>query len=302
MTVILAGCGGGYDIFGCIPLFYSLTKVDKILTNLSFTSTEVLDNLAGLNHVTKLLKGLYLIPPGTYAEECYYFPEYELANKLNHDIYIIHNSITIQEMISCYEYLIKYRSPGIEKVYLIDGGCDLLLSGNETELATPVEDMMHLKAIDTLPIKEKYVCAIGLNVDCGDGVIEAELVQRLKYLEDQGIIIEREIWSLDDSNVQKYYQITKSCNLKNTVVHSYIICALNDQYGLITPKHLIHKIKNTTVNVGTLTKTFVKLDLDKLVRIISYFDDLDITMDFEQIDQVIENYVKNRAITCKLDP
>ena len=39
-TVLLAGCGGGYDIFGGLPLYFALQNAGKTvhLANLSFTT------------------------------------------------------------------------------------------------------------------------------------------------------------------------------------------------------------------------------------------------------------------------
>lgn len=96
---------------------------------------------------------------------------------------------------------------------LVDGGCDVLLTGlEEGGLATPVEDMMHLRATRDLCryqqpggpppptptaaaegpsavspssntrhhlFDESYVFAIGANVDCGHGVLPHVLDRRL---------------------------------------------------------------------------------------------------------------------------
>ena len=66
----------------------------------------------------------------------------------------------------------------LNSIYLFDGGCDALLSGRESELATPVEDMMHISAIRNFKV-EKYVCAIGLTCDCASLPVE-EFNERLK--------------------------------------------------------------------------------------------------------------------------
>ena len=52
---------------------------------------------------------------------------------------------------------------------MVDGGCDVLLSGNECKLGTPVEDMMHIKAISFFSELKLFVCAIGMNCDVGKG-------------------------------------------------------------------------------------------------------------------------------------
>jgi hypothetical protein len=44
-NIILAGCGGGYDVFCTIPLFYKNIKKNKIIVSLSFTDEKYLLDL-----------------------------------------------------------------------------------------------------------------------------------------------------------------------------------------------------------------------------------------------------------------
>ncbi len=60
-NIILAGCGGGYDVFCTIPLFYKNIKKNKIIVSLSFTDEKYLLDLTKKNEVTKLHNNLFLI-------------------------------------------------------------------------------------------------------------------------------------------------------------------------------------------------------------------------------------------------
>ena len=47
MSIILSGCGGGYDIFCSLPLYfkYKSEKQNVILVSLSFTRKSLLESL-----------------------------------------------------------------------------------------------------------------------------------------------------------------------------------------------------------------------------------------------------------------
>lgn len=53
-VVFFAGCGGGYDIFGSLPILYKINQQinsDRIilLSNISFTDADILQNLSKSN-------------------------------------------------------------------------------------------------------------------------------------------------------------------------------------------------------------------------------------------------------------
>lgn len=285
---ILSGCGGGYDIFGSIPLFFE--KENPILVSLSFTKKELLDDNKKIHKITDNLYFVDHTDETYYKESCdnMYFPEYYLSKNLKHGVYLILCDSTINQIIDAYNILLT-KHKHIEEIYLIDGGCDVLLSGRETELATPVEDMMHLKAVQNINIKYKYVCAIGLTCDCFS-VIKKELINRLDTLGD--ILIDKKIWSLDDKDVRKYYDIfNKSCPV-NSIVHSLICSALEGKTGFYLPDHLTPRIKHNSVELDELMITFFKYDLMKLCKRVIYLDDLDKNYDTDEIDEFIMNFPK----------
>ena len=102
------------------------------------------------------------------------------------------NYDTIKEICDFYDAVLKNYNE-INSAYICDG----VLSGSETKPGTPVEDFMHIKAIMlNNKIKNKYICALGMNADCGHGVIESELVARLDFLRTNDVILSEEILDL----------------------------------------------------------------------------------------------------------
>ncbi|CAL1134887.1 unnamed protein product [Cladocopium goreaui] len=109
---------------------------------------------------------------------------------------------------------------------LCDGGCDVLLTGLETGLATPVEDMAHLKAVLPLDIPEKYITALGANVDCGHGVVQAELDRRLEVLYNSGSMIFRQPIKLEHAAGAYFAELVLRCSPVSSIVQSLVLAAM----------------------------------------------------------------------------
>lgn len=288
-TIILSGCGGGYDIMACLPLYYELKdKYNVVLCNLSFSSDENFKNIGKIsNEIIEICDCCYEINPGSYADDYAYFPEYKISNQLNHKVYAMCKYDTVNDIITFYDSLLKIYGD-IQKIYLCDAGCDVLLNGSETELATPVEDWMHFKAVMLSKINKKYVCALGLNVDCGHGVIETELIERLNFMRKNDMILHEEIFDLSDDKVKYYCDIFTNCNPEYSIVHSFVMDSLNGKSGYVIPECAKSRIGiNTTVFVGNLTKTFIVCDAQKLYDDNYFMERLSLDMSSDEFDKML---------------
>jgi hypothetical protein len=134
--IFLAGCGGGYDIFGGLPYYFKIKSngIDDVtLINYTFTTHTLL-----CQYSQQLTKVLFRIDPRTdvaWLTDDLYFPEQRLANELHVPIYAIlcdYVETRIELIVEAYRYLIHGRT--IDELVLIDGGSDVLLTGNELEL------------------------------------------------------------------------------------------------------------------------------------------------------------------------
>jgi hypothetical protein len=135
-AIFLAGCGGGYDIFGCLPYYFKIKSnaIDDVtLINYTFTKYSL------LSHYSQQLTAiLFRVDPKTdtvWLTDDVYFPEQRLANELHVPVYAIlcDYAITrIELIVEAYRYLMQGRT--IDELVLIDGGSDVLLTGTELEL------------------------------------------------------------------------------------------------------------------------------------------------------------------------
>lgn len=130
-------------------------------------------------------------------------------------------------------------------LFNFSGGSDVFLTGDETNMGTPTEDMIHLKSLLSIKAKNKYIMAIGVNIDTAHRIIQDELDNRLIDIDKSGALIYQEYLNLSNNDVKFYYNtVKKSCPI-NTIVHSLIISALDGHRGFYTPDHLK---KNKRIN------------------------------------------------------
>lgn len=247
MVTVISGCGGGYDIFGA--LLVQQIEADTILCNFSFTSHETLRRY----DCQEVTKDCFLVKLDNVPKD-EYFPEAELCVLLNgHTVYALCVD-TAQDLKTFYESL-----GIIDTLILVDGGCDALLTGRETNLGTPVEDWMHIRAILDLNIPNKHLAAIGLNVDCADGVIESELINRL----DEIPHMKRTLLSRGDPNVEQYMNIVEKIDRTKTNIHSLVYQTLTGKRGYIAPER---PGAEALVNCCDLTITLIEADIENIVR------------------------------------
>ncbi|AYV77728.1 MAG: hypothetical protein Edafosvirus1_59 [Edafosvirus sp.] len=289
-VVIISGSGGGADLFGGLPLYFEIIKTAKkvILANFSFTDEQSCEVSAEQKCAKKFNKYLYKIHKYEdhegISKKC--FPEARLASCLSHDVYaiLIHDTLTVKDIEICYLDIIKEEGD-VDYIYLVDGGIDVLLTGNEKGLGTPVEDMMHLKAVNLLDIKEKYVMAVGVDIDIAHGVHLDDLETRLKQLEPIKILEWK--WDLKQSSVAKYKEIVSICQPVNTIVQSLIVASLDGHVGNYTPDHLKVRIDKNIIPLNSRICTAFVYPLLNIANDVIYLDKIKMDMNTDQVDDLI---------------
>jgi hypothetical protein len=146
--VLVAGAGGGFDVYAGLPIYERLRALGKevFLANLSFTY------LGGTN-AQQLTRALHLVEPGTTGGDGY-FPERTLARFLSRRgesvcVYAF-DKLGVAPVQEGYANLV--RSLDLDAIVLVDGGTDILLRGDEQNLGTPEEDMTSLAAVAALAV------------------------------------------------------------------------------------------------------------------------------------------------------
>lgn len=163
-NVLIAGMGGGFDIFCGLPIYFELRKHGKNVHLASLTSSS-LKRLKGTLRLTPTLFGV------TAVSESYtpYFPELHLSRWFKTEQ---HEAITIwcfektgvNTLLSSYQRLVTDLS--IDAILLIDGGVDSLIRGDEAEAGSPVEDAVSLAVVNELQsVPVRLTCCLGFGAE-----------------------------------------------------------------------------------------------------------------------------------------
>lgn len=168
-TILIAGAGGGFDIFAGLPLYFTLREMGKTvhLANYTFTPLELVTRLAvTVNIVPNILVGARPTLPDDFPFN--YYPEGYLARwfqqEQQDDITIWMFAKTgVQPLLQSYRTLID--NLGIDALLLVDGGVDSLMIGNEEGAGTLLEDTITLTAARELDLPVKLLACLGFGAE-----------------------------------------------------------------------------------------------------------------------------------------
>ena len=158
--ILIAGCGGGYDLASGIPLHLYLQSLGKytVLANLSFSQLAE----SGCEAV---FPNCYLIDEN--AANLPYFPEKHIAEWLagpgcRAPVYAFAKT-GVRPLRDAYRHLReKHR---LDTVILADGGTDSLMFGDEWATGTIVEDSLSVIAANAAGFEHRYLAAVGFGVE-----------------------------------------------------------------------------------------------------------------------------------------
>ncbi|GAA3494656.1 DUF1152 domain-containing protein [Streptomyces prasinosporus] len=182
--ILVAGAGGGFDVYSGLPLALSLLHQGKEvhLANLSFSA------LAGLPPDHWVADDLAAVRFDSAVHQRY-FPERTLAQWLHRHGYpatvYAFPQIGVRPLRAAYRALVELHD--IDAVVLVDGGTDILLRGDEAGLGTPEEDLTSVAALAGLDgIPDRLVVSVGFGVDAHHGVNHVQVLENIAALERDG--------------------------------------------------------------------------------------------------------------------
>lgn len=270
-SILLAGAGGGFDIFSGIPLYFNLKKQGKkvILANFSFT---------WLNETTseKVYPYCYKIRSGdSDLSGRNYFPERYLKLWLglqgeNVEIYGFEKT-GVNPLKDAYKYLIKKHE--IDTVLLVDGGTDSLMFGDEDGLGTPQEDICSMAAVYRSGIKKQFLLSVGFGIDHFHGVSHFRFLENVAQIAKEGGYLGMFQITKEMEEAEKYIEAVKFANEKmsgkESIVSNSIVSALEGEYG---NHHRTKRTNGSELWINPLMTIYWCFDLRRVIQKIKYFD------------------------------
>lgn len=299
-NVLIAGAGGGFDVFSGLPLYFWLKKAGKKvhLANLSFTE---LDLCEGECPVPSLLR----VTPDT-SGPANYFPEIHVARWLSDrfgltPVYAIERA-GARPVAEAYSWLTETLKP--DTLVLVDGGMDSLMRGDEAGLGTPQEDMASLVAAhDVTGVPRKFLVALGFGIDTFHGVSHGQFLENVAGLIAEGGYLGA--WSLT-REMDEFQQYEEACEFafsrmpkRPSIVNGSIISAVNGNFG---DYHSTKRTEGSRLFINALMAIYWAFSLERVARRNLYLDVIRNTSTYQDLTLAIERFRASQRKTRPWNP
>lgn len=193
-TVMLCGCGGGFDFVHSLVLYPELRRLGKsiIIGSYSFGDPNA---ITGDTEVVFCESGVIakrVTAASTPAP--YYGPEVHVCSFLDtqypesapHFAYAYFaRAFTVPLLTQFYERLVQTHS--VDAIVVVDGGSDSLMAGDEEGLGDPIEDAVSVTTVAGLGnLQAKVLISIGLGTDRFNHVSDAASLRAVAELTRMG--------------------------------------------------------------------------------------------------------------------
>jgi hypothetical protein len=280
-NVLIAGAGGGFDIYAGLPLALALRHagVQVHLANLSFSELELIDAESWAE------PNVAAVTPDTTSPD-WYFPERALAQWLAAQgqpatVYAF-PPLGAQPLRAAYQYLIEQLT--IDAVVLVDGGTDILLRGDESDLGTPVEDITSLAAVAALDLPVKLVTCLGFGIDAYHGVNHVQVLENIAALDRAGGYLGALSIPGSSREAVLYRDAVAHAQAatpdRPSIVNGQIAAATSGAFGDV---QFTRRTSGSTLFVNPLMAMYFTVDLDKLAARCLYLDRIESTIGRRQV-------------------
>lgn len=288
--ILLAGAGGGFDIFCGLPLYFALRKAGKEvhLANLSFSALSA-------TKAERLSPILFKVDADTTHSNDY-FPEAFLSSwfreseKLEVPVYCFEQS-GVQPLAAAYQLLVERLS--LDTIILIDGGTDSLMRGDEVSLGTPQEDIASIAAVSQIEVRQKLLACLGVGVDSFHGVCHSYFFEAVAEITKQGGYLGALSLAKEMPEVAKYRDASRAVFQRMpsqpSIVNISILDAIDGNFG---NHHSTDKTAGGELWINPLMPLFWFFNLPQVAERILYLDWVSGTETFQELGTAIENFRK----------
>ncbi|SOE07006.1 DUF1152 domain-containing protein [Streptomyces sp. Ag109_G2-15] len=288
--VLVAGAGGGFDVYAGLPLAFALRSAgaEVHLANLSFS------DLYGLSLDSWVAEDVAAVRPDTQLRGDY-FPERALARWLGEqglpDTVYAFPRTGVEPLRAAYRALLDHLG-GVDAVVLVDGGTDILMRGDEHGLGTPEEDMASLAAVAGLDeVPHRLVACLGFGVDAYHGVNHSLFLENLAALDREGAYLGAFSLPRESQEGALYLDAVAHAQQSHesypSIVHGSVAAAVRGDFGDV---RFTERTRDSELFVNPLMSLYFCVDLPALARANLYLDRLAGTMLMRQISSVIAGF------------
>jgi hypothetical protein len=292
-SVLVAGMGGGFDVYSGIPLYFALRSAGKQvhLANLSFSDLQ--PHLG--EHLSPTLAKVDVSYPD--LPHTNYFPEKRLsewfrAQALDVPVYTFYRT-GVRPLKDNYERLVRHLE--IDTVILVDGGTDALMRGDEQNLGTPADDSASLAALESLQVPRKLLVCFGFGMDAHSGVSHAHFLEALADITRDGGYLGAFSLTSDMPEAKCFcdaveYACSRTAG-KESIFCTCVAAAIKGHFG---DHHPTPRTEGSELFINPLMPIYWCMNADAVIRRHLYLDQIRETKTFLELKDAVAAYEKSR--------
>jgi hypothetical protein len=279
-NLLIAGMGGGFDIFCGLPLYFELKRRGITVHLANFSFSEIATTQYGIR-LTETLVGVTADHNRLYP----YFPELHLTQwfkeKRQEDVTIWSFQKTgALPLTENYRVLVKHLQ--LDGILLIDGGVDSLMRGDEISKGTFLEDALSLFAVNELTqVPTRLIACIALGAE--QDITYAQVFENIAtltfkhgFLGACALLPQMESYQAFEEAVL----YAQSKRLQDpSVINSSIISAVRGYYG---DYHLTEKTRGSRLWISPLMTLYWFFDLLAVVEQNLFLPQLGNTLTYQE--------------------
>jgi hypothetical protein len=283
-TILIAGCGGGFDVFAGVPLAHHLWAHGKtvVFANFSFTNLW-------LSGGERIMPTMWRVDQ--QSSELPYFPERWLTEWLSargqpSPVYAFAKS-GVQPLAAAYKWILERH--GIDLVILVDGGTDSIIFGDEPGVGSVLEDAVSMVAADKAAGDRAILAAIGFGVDHYHGVSHHAFLENVARLTRDGGCLGAFSLLPGSAEAQAFLDLVDFANQRQPA-HKSIVCnsiasAVRGEFGDF---HATDRTSGNELFINPLMSQYWTFELPAVVRHMLYADKLVDTERIEDARRIID--------------
>lgn len=277
-TVLLCGCGGGFDFLHGLTLLTELQRLGKqvVLGSYSFGDPRRIAEAPvcfdlGDGALVKQVTARS-VPDPHYGPEVHLcdFLDRERPESAPHSIYAYYaRAFTLAKLRTLYGELVRRHA--VDAVILIDGGSDSLMVGDEEGLGDPIEDAVSVGAVAELEgVALKILISIGLGADRFNQVSDAASLRAIAELTAAGGFlgaVSLEPTSTDFAFYKRGIEAIYARQTFRSALTGFILSAAEGHYGsAVVPPILKSRVRPGQFFIWPLMAMLFAFEVEAVAR------------------------------------
>jgi hypothetical protein len=300
-NILVSGCGGGYDFFSGLPILLALKDAgfNVYFGNLTFTIPDGIVPKSGYSPCCIRVTADSKRNVNQWPQGEYYWPEYFVSKwfreKRKEEVPVFMFERTgVEPLRKSYQSLVDDLK--IDTIILVDGGSDSLMTGDESGLGTPSEDMMSIGAVYGLQnVPRKFLLCLGMGIDTYHGVCHYHFLENVAALAKTNDYLGCFSLIQQQAEAQAFKEAYISSQPGNSIVCSSLLSAIEGHSGNYHSPYTKQRTQGELF-ISPLMNLFWCFKLDGVAKRVKYLPLLEKTVSMSDISLIIMQY-RNKNVT-----